>query len=82
MLGCCIRYAENQQLLSARESVLTQQADVIRQLERRLQEATGTAAGRSQKQRIKELEQQVVLRGWGRQTAAVTCFIPLVMECL
>jgi len=29
MLGCCIRYAENQELLSARESVLTQQADVI-----------------------------------------------------
>lgn len=56
----CHRYADKQALLTSSDAKLAQQAATIAALQAQLQEATG-AAGRSQKQRIRELEQQVCL---------------------
>ena len=58
------RYAENQQLLSANDALVQQQAELILQLKERLAAAEGPL-GMSHKTRIKELEQQVWPGGRG-----------------
>jgi len=52
------RYVENQSLLTSADDQLSCQAATITSLQQQLQAARG-ASGRSQKQRIQELEAQV-----------------------
>jgi hypothetical protein len=61
------RYAENQQLLSANDTLVQQQAEMIQQLKERLAAAEGPR-GMTSRARIKELEQQVCLAAMPSQT--------------
>lgn len=54
-------YADNQDLLTANDALVSQQAEVIRKLEEQLAVAGGPSA-RAAQARIRELEEQV--RGW------------------